>query len=177
MTSHANGGQRSPSERKAKARRKSVKIQWDGSKTVAANATEKLPELATAFFAMGRAVDVKNPSLHALHRFRLCAKRFRYALELFQPCYGPGLERRIAELRAVQDRLGAISDCAATEELLKERSDLRAADRAKMIRNLRPLTAERVGKFQRHWLENFAPPAVEGRWITYLTRYAGAARR
>ncbi len=157
-----------------KIRCKAAKIQWDPNKTVAAKATDKLPELAKAFFTMGRVVSRTDAPLASPHRFRLCVKRFRYVLELFQPCYGPAIGRRIGELRALQERLGEISDCAATEELLKVRADLRPADREQIILNLRRLTVARVGKFQRHWIENFEPPALERRWTIYLGRIRGA---
>jgi CHAD domain-containing protein len=177
VTSHANGGQPSPPEQPSKKILcKAVKIQWDPGKTVAANATDKLPELAKAFFTMGRVVSRNDAPLASLHRFRLCVKRFRYVLELFQPCYGPTIRRRISELRALQERLGEISDCTATEELLKVRSDLRPADRERIILNLRRLTVARVSKFQRHWIENFEPPALERLWTIYLGRASGSRR-
>ena len=78
---------------------KPVKVHWEGSKSVAWNAREKLPELARGFFETGRALAASHPSLQALHRFRLLTKRFRYTLELFRPCYGPVLDRRIEALK------------------------------------------------------------------------------
>ena len=136
MTSLENGGPGLLSKPKTKSKGKAVKIHWDVSKTVAANASEKLPDLARAFFAAGGALADDRPALRALHRFRLLTKRFRYVLELFRPCYGPGLERRLETLRTLQQCLGEISDCRATEELLSERTDLRRADRQLLIRHL-----------------------------------------
>src|SRR5262245_17012453 len=81
------------------SRIKSVRIQSDNSKTVAENASKKLPELARAFLAAGTELAGRDASFEALHQFRLLTKRFRYALELFRACYGPGLESRIEALR------------------------------------------------------------------------------
>src|SRR5579863_8212648 len=90
------------------------KFVWDGSKGPAQNASVKLPELSKRYFRAGHALLRGTPSPEALHRFRLETKRFRYTLELFRPCYGPGLDRRLAKLREIQTHLGEISDCSAT---------------------------------------------------------------
>ena len=118
-----------------------------------------------------------NPSFDALHRFRLAAKRFRYVLELFRPCYGPGLEHRIERLQTLQQRLGEISDCATTEQLLSKRPDLRGAEKARLIRHLKELAAKRVFHFEREWQAEFTGPKMERWWMDYLARYAGAPRR
>ncbi len=48
----------------------------------------------------------------------LSSKRFRYTLELFEQFYGSEMERAAEAMKGVQDRLGAINDCAATIDLL-----------------------------------------------------------
>jgi CHAD domain-containing protein len=149
-----------------------MKIRWDASKTVSESASENLPELARQFFRVGRKLEGKEPSLAALHRFRLFVKRFRYALEWFGPCYGPGLTRRIEALRVLQQHLGNISDCEATQKLVAERDDLRAADRKRLMGYLQKQTCARVKKFRRHWDEEFSAPEREHWWTDYLTRFA-----
>ena len=176
MTFLASGGPGLPSKQKPKPLRKPIKIEWDISATVAANASAMLPYLARKFFEAGSALAAARPPLPVLHRFRLLAKRFRYALELFRPCYGPGLERRIEALQDLQQQLGDISDCAATEHLLRDRTDLRRADRQRLIRHLNEVAETRVHHFQRHWQTEFAPDR-ERWWTHYLTRFAGPRRR
>src|SRR5436190_19829563 len=105
MTFLANGGPGLAAKRKSKTPVKPVKIHWEGRKTVAENASSKLPELALGFFETGHKLAAENNSFKALHRFRLLTKRFRYTLELFVPCYGPGLARRIEALRMLQQYL------------------------------------------------------------------------
>jgi CHAD domain-containing protein len=166
-----------PSKRKSKAPYKPVKIRWDVSKTVAENASEKLQELAGGFFEAGRAMAAKEPSFAALHRFRLLTKRFRYTLELFRPCYGPGLAVRIESLRTLQQDLGEINDCAATRELLLQRDDLQPAQRDGLVGHLKMLAVARVAKFRRHWEDEFGQPAREQWWTNYLTRFAGPRRK
>jgi CHAD domain-containing protein len=176
VISPANGGRGSPPKQKPKRAGKPVKIRWDASRTVTENASEKLPELARGFYAAGRNVAADG-SVDALHRFRLLTKRFRYTLELFRPCYGPGMARRIEALRALQQYLGEINDCATTRELLAERDDLRPAERRRLVRHLRELSAARIAKFRSHWQEEFAEPARERWWTDYLTRFAAPRQR
>lgn len=159
MISHANGGPGLTS--------KPIKIRWEGGKSVAENAGEKLPELARGFFEAGRELG-PQASFKDLHRFRLLTKRFRYTLELFRPCYGPALERRIEALQTLQQDLGEVSDCASTEAMLLDRDDLPKAEKDRLVRKVRDLAAARTAKFQRHWRADFAPRRREREWVRYL---------
>lgn len=156
--------------------RKPARIAWNPSKTVAENAREKLPELAHQFFTAGRAAASQDTTMEALHRFRLLTKRFRYTLELFRDYYGEGLDRRLHALQTVQQLLGAISDCAATQDLLLARDDLAASERAAVLRKLKRTAALRIAAFRNHWLSNFSDPARERFWTNYLRRFARQKR-
>ena len=175
MTSHENGGSGLTSKRKSKKPGKAGKIHWDRQKSVSENASEKLPELARQYFEAGRGLGTDS-SFQALHRFRLFTKRFRYTLELFRPCYGPGLEVRIEALGTLQQYLGDINDCATTEALALARNDLPKAERERLARQIKELAGRRVAKFRRHWDEDFAPALREHWWTDYLTRFAGRRR-
>ena len=165
MTSLVSGGRGS--------RFKPSKIHWGAAKSVAENASGKLPDLAREFLAGGHKLMASSPSFASLHRFRLLTKRFRYTLELFRCCYGPGLERRIEALHTLQQRLGEINDCATTREILLDREDLRFAERDRLVRRLEELAVTRVDSLRLHWQEDFAPPRRERWWTDYLSRYAG----
>src|SRR5213594_2000685 len=91
---------------------------WDTNKSAPENAARKLPKLAGRYFKAGRKLLKGRASVEILHRFRLETKRFRYTLELFRPCYGPGLDQRLALLRKVQDLLGEINDCVTAKSLI-----------------------------------------------------------
>jgi CHAD domain-containing protein len=166
-----------PSKRKSKPPAKAIKIRWDVSKTVAENASEKLPELARGFVQAGRELEGKEASFEALHHFRLLIKRFRYTLELFRPCYGPGLESRIESLQALQQDLGDINDCATTQELVRKRYDLGPAQRDWLVGNLKMLAAARIAKFREDWHAEFGQSTSERWWTNYLTRFAGPRRK
>ena len=45
-----------------------------------------------------------------LHEMRISAKRLRYALELFEPCWGPGISSFAKKVAALQTSLGELHD-------------------------------------------------------------------
>ncbi len=55
-----------------------------------------------------------------LHDMRIAAKRLRYALEIFEPCFD-GARPVIKELTAIQDDLGEIHDLDVLEDVLRHR--------------------------------------------------------
>jgi CHAD domain-containing protein len=140
-------------------------IVWDISKNAAENASSKLPKMARAYFRKGRALFEAAPSTSALHSFRLDTKRFRYTLELFRSLYGPGLDRRLALLRSMQDYLGEINDCAATQKLVgRRRPKIAAFLQNRMTHRARVLTG--------YWRRTFDAPGQEQWWTDYLARFA-----
>jgi CHAD domain-containing protein len=136
---------------------------WDSSKSPEENASQKLPALARVYFGAGRALFAAQPTAGAFHKFRLETKRFRYTLELFESCYGPGLEERLKLLRTIQNVLGEINDCATTAKLLGEKSRIskflerRMALKARALRTL--------------WRQTFDGAGQETRWTNYLARF------
>lgn len=143
---------------------------WDSARSAEENASRKLPALARVYFRAGRELFAAKPTVGSFHKFRLETKRFRYTLELFQPCYGPGLEERLKLLRNIQDLLGEINDCATTQKLLPAQPgkvskflDRRMVLRARTLRTLWRQTID--GKGQESW------------WTNYLARFARKPRR
>jgi len=148
---------------------KSRELEWDGEATAAANARRELAPLVARYFALVRETLAKEPSPPELHRLRLATKRLRYTLELFRPCYGPGLETRLEELRKVQQLLGEVNDGAATLRLLTK-AMRRSAERARGERFLKQRTREKAEEFRRHWGEVFDAAGRERWWTGYLER-------
>ena len=152
--------------------RKHSAIAWNAKRTVVQNARERLPDLAREFLEAGRAAAAPDARLETMHPFRLQAKRLRYTLESFEAYYGAGLKRRLEALQELQDLLGAISDCVATQKLLREREGLPPAERNRLLRILKPITAKRIEKFRAHWRKRYSRPADERWWTGYLARFA-----
>ena len=135
---------------------------WNEREDATANARRELPRLAAEYFARVRRVLEKEPSPEKLHRLRLATKRLRYTLELFRPCYGPGLETRLAALRDIQQSLGEVNDCIATARMLPKSAPARAwLDRR---------TSAKAEEFRKRWAQEFGAPGQESRWTAYLSR-------
>ena len=146
---------------------------WDPTHTSSENAAIVLPKVAEDFFRRGRKVVQAKTSDKKLHRFRLRAKRFRYTLELFKPCYGPTLGEHIGAVKRMQDHLGKMNDCAATLDLIAA-SDLADLEGAQDLRDYlgRRSQQERQSLFE-YWQSAFAAEDTEKRWVDYLERFAG----
>ncbi len=138
---------------------------WVESATAPENAALELPKMARAYFRSGRALLKRKPSPRTLHRFRLESKRFRYTLELFRPCYGPGLEQRLAKLREIQTHLGEISDCSATIGLVGQSQKPFSAF-------LKRRMAAKTSALHLYWEQTFDAAGQEKWWTGYLARFA-----
>ncbi len=152
-------------------------IRWDAGKSVVENVREVLPPMARELFAQGRRAASGKVKSKKLHELRLQAKRFRYTLELFQPLFGPAMTDRIGRLRRLQQRLGAISDCVATRNLLKDLSGKKTAKAKEVFAWLERREQEKIRQFLTYWHQTFDLPGEEERWVSYLRRYAGRRRR
>ncbi len=147
-------------------------LPWIEEGFAAENARVVLPRLAEQLFAKGRKVAAAGVTPKGLHRFRLEVKRFRYVLELFQPCYGPALKQRLEKLKALQDHLGSINDCETTLELLRMRPYRELAERRALQQHLKALGQARTKAFISYWNETFGSPDRQRSWTTYLERYS-----
>jgi CHAD domain-containing protein len=134
-------------------------MKWKASHTAAANAHRRLPAMAEEYFKEGRKAGTVKRSPKALHNFRIATKRFRYALELFRPIYGPSLDSRLSELHELQNSLGKISDYQTVLEILKGDKELEA----KLQRALKRKSKE----FRRRW-QAFDSGSQLKQWKRYL---------
>jgi CHAD domain-containing protein len=129
-----------------------LRLQTPGHEDIA---KQILAPQAREFFRVGSNATKAHATAHEMHQFRLVAKRLRYALELFRQTYGPEWDRGIEELRGLQDRLGAINDCAATRDLLDEIG--KPGAKLRVIKAaLRHLQRERIAEFRTYWRGTFS---------------------
>jgi CHAD domain-containing protein len=139
---------------------------WKLNQSLEANLRRVLPELAEEFFDSGKAAISAHASYQKLHRFRLQAKRFRYTLELFESFYGTEMSQGSDILKELQDRLGAINDCATTIVILeRDRRAVAAVDK---------LLRQRKTTLQNYARSQFVPDKVEWwkRWLAQSARSA-----
>jgi CHAD domain-containing protein len=154
---------------------KNKQIKWDEKSGPAANARRALPSLAARYFADVRARLSENPAPPDLHVLRLATKRLRYTLELFRPCYGPGLETKLNALRRIQSVLGGANDIAVAVRMLSDSMPPSPA-RERLLRTLAQRAEEKAGEFRKLWTEAFDAPGLEAAWTTYLARNARARK-
>jgi CHAD domain-containing protein len=150
---------------------KPSQIAWNPRLGASLNARRKLPPMMADYFSQVRELLVSDPPPAELHAMRLATKRVRYTLELFRPCYGPGLELRIATLQRLQQVLGEVNDCAATERLIEGLVPTSPA-RTRVRTFLRCRAAAKATELRREWRQNFDAPGREQWWLHYLSRSA-----
>ena len=136
-------------------------MKWKTSESIAENVRRVLPKLAENYFEAGRKATDGKRSPKALHRFRVATKRFRYAMELFQPLYGSSLNRRLKAVHELQDVLGKISDHQTILDLLADDKEISA----KMQRALKRKTKD----FRNCW-QTFDSDGELKHWKAYLAR-------
>ena len=147
------------------------KTAWDASKSAAGNARLVLPHLAAAYIQASKKLSDGDPSVRNIHKFRLKTKRFRYTLELFRPCCGPGLEPRLEALRCIQQGLGEISDCVMTRRLLPGRKGIRPRQLARFSKFLDSRIAEKTASLLHHLERSLRAPGQQRWWEDYLARF------
>ncbi|MCU1335380.1 MAG: hypothetical protein JWO19_961 [Bryobacterales bacterium] len=118
--------------------------------SVEENARRLLPAMTEDLFRSGHEAARPDSSHRKMHQFRLKAKRVRYTLEIFEPVYGSKTDQIMESLKGLQEKLGAINDCATTIEMIR-----RDRDAAEAVRRL---AGEREAEFRSYWKQRFGPP-------------------
>jgi triphosphatase len=119
------------------------------SESAAESATRLLPLMVDDLFRAGRAAARPDSDYRTMHRFRLETKRVRYTLEVFATVYGESTKQILESLKGLQEKLGAINDCAATIEVIRRNRGAAAA--------VRRLAGDREAEFRTHWKQHFGP--------------------
>ena len=118
-----------------------------------------LPALLEDLFRAGLEAARPESSHRQMHQFRLKTKRVRYTLELFETVYGGNTKQMMESLKGLQEKLGAINDCATTIEMVRRDRDAAAA--------VRSLAAQREAEFRDYWKKHFTP-REQSRWKAVL---------
>jgi CHAD domain-containing protein len=129
-----------------------------------AYARRLLPVALEDLFRAGRIAALPGSGHQTMHRLRLKAKRVRYTAELFEKVYGSKTKPMLNSLKTLQDKLGAINDCATTLEMIRRDRAAAAA--------VRQLAGEREREFRMYWHQHFTA-REKTRWNAVL----GAADR
>jgi CHAD domain-containing protein len=151
---------------------KLLNIKWEEDQDVALNARKHLPALVSNYFQLGREILSRNPKAEQLHPLRLATKRLRYTLELFKPCYGPGLKARLSALQTLQQVLGDINDTVAGTRVLTGIWKTRSSEFARVQGFLRQQGHTKAREFRERWNREFDAPGQEPWWTVYLARHS-----
>lgn len=122
---------------------------WLTAKGAGQPAAKARPLFTVDFMRAGMAAAKTDAAFEQMHKFRLMVKKVRYTLEILSPD-----SAEIEKLRGLQERLGAINDCAITAELVED-LDLGAAQKRKIEAAVQRLLAHRVVEFRLYWRMKF----------------------
>jgi triphosphatase len=128
--------------------------------TAEEHARRLLPAMLEDLFRAGGEAVRPDSSQRQMHQFRLKSKRTRYTLELFAPVYGPKTKEIMEPLKGLQEKLGAINDCATTLEMIRRDRTAAAA--------VRRLAGEREAQFRSYWKTHMGSPRERSRWKAVL---------
>jgi len=137
-----------------------ISFKWKAAldSTPAGEAKEAIHQLARRtlgrgakdFLKQGNEASSPDASAKGLHRFRIASKKFRYALELFQPVY-ESLGPFVRSIKEVGTLLGDINDCVTVSEMVADyKGGNRLADR------LKKRQAKKTEEFRKHWKQEFS---------------------
>ncbi len=103
---------------------------------------------------------ISDPAnVEELHNMRIAAKRLRYTLEIFQPCFsGKDFSKVYDQVKSVQEQIGEIHDRDVRGPLLQAFLEARVGDRPeirvgleRLIQNQQSERAEIYRKFINSW--------------------------
>jgi CHAD domain-containing protein len=146
--------------------------------TAGAAAKRLLPAMTEELFRAGRGAVLPNSTRLRMHRLRLKAKGVRYTLEIFELVYGRKTKPMLEALKGLQEKLGAINDCATTLVII--RGDRGAAA------SVRRLAGERAAEFRTYWKEHFGArkkvewkavlQAADGKKVKWISMFCATAK-
>jgi CHAD domain-containing protein len=136
-----------------------------GCETVGEGACRELPRAAQLFFRRGDQAVATGRTAEQLHQFRLATKKFRYTFEIFAGLYRSVSRAVLEQLKALQQVLGKINDCASTRSLLTRfgaHADVQAA--------LKSRERRKTAQFRQLWTAQFSPSGEVRQWPQILLR-------
>jgi CHAD domain-containing protein len=112
--------------------------------------------IAKDFEKRGNEASSTEATPKCLHHFRIAAKKFRYALELFQPLYGRSLDPMIASIKSASTLLGDINDCVTVAGII---AGYKGGNR--LAARLKKRQHKKTEEFRRYWKDEFARVSID----------------
>jgi len=123
---------------------------------IGVTAMRTLEPMLEEFVGRGKRAVSPKASIDRIHRLRIEAKKVRYTLELFAPAYGAPFDGWMERIKALQDVLGAISDCESVREMIERQGGDRRIESA-----LRRRVSKKLGEFRQLWADSFARAPID----------------
>ncbi len=116
----------------------------------------RMQELMDRFFALE---PRELRSLEALHRFRVCGKHLRYAMEVFAGAFRRSFRDELyPQIEALQEQLGKINDhSVARAHFDRWLNDDRDAARRELLRELIGEEEAQISRLQEQFLQEWTP--------------------
>jgi CHAD domain-containing protein len=127
------------------------------------DARGRLAKLAKKFLAGGDEAAKKGRSADELHQYRIEAKKFRYALELFQPAYGAAAKEWLDRLKELQSLLGDVHDYHMVRLTAED-----LGGNAELETWLKKRQRKKTRKFRKLWDDTFSDADARRQWIASL---------
>jgi CHAD domain-containing protein len=140
-------------------------VEAASAKTTDEAARKVLSSIAKDFLRHGDEAASPKASPHDMHRFRIVAKKLRYTLELFQPCYGAVLNGSVAGIKRTSGLLGDINDSATVGDMVAEYEGAR-----QLTRHLKKRQDKKTEEFRDYWAEERKEGEDLRNWINHLGR-------
>jgi len=111
-------------------------------------------------------------NINELHQMRICAKRLRYSMELFEFCFNRRLKKHIKLVKRIQQLLGIIHDCEVMIAFL--RNWLPPSTNSKAIsERVPPARAKQSAQERKGWqLEQAILELLDNRSATKAAAYS-----
>jgi CHAD domain-containing protein len=133
-----------------------------------------LPAMAAEHLRCVHKAARTNPSDKKIHQVRIEARNLRYTLECFAPIYGDELTIILEQLEDVQDRLGALHDCAIVREIVESR---KSPMKKQTLEALKKRQEKKEQKFRKLYASAATETARLRQWKEILLRVRPPARK
>jgi CHAD domain-containing protein len=133
----------------------------ENSGTFGQLARSRMRELVGEFFAFEQQ---QLRDLETLHRFRVCGKHLRYAMEVFAGAFDRRFREELyPQVEALQDQLGKINDHAVARERFEAwLAEAEDEGRQALLRELIDDEAAAISRLQDQFLEEWTHERVQG---------------
>jgi len=121
------------------------------------------------FFESGRHILNQN-DVAAIHEFRIAAKQFRYLIEVFSSVYDEGVEKKLKDLKKLQDDLGRLNDIVTARSLVQPQNST-----TEILEWLQKEEGKAHAALLDHWKNHMDTSEKENQWNQFFSTPIGVS--